>query len=113
MEPSTEDFNFALQREREDIGDYNGSYIDSQKKDLFASPSSHEELEEDNFIEEEYANDVRNLEDIWWFTECMHNVHIFSRSNKRMEREGKRKREDRDFSTWEAPGLSSKTSPFL
>jgi hypothetical protein len=51
MKPSTEGFDFILQRGREDIGDYNGNYIDSQKNDLFASPSSYEELEEDDFME--------------------------------------------------------------
>jgi hypothetical protein len=42
MEPSAEGFDFVLQRRREDIGDYNGDYIDSEEKDLFASPSSCE-----------------------------------------------------------------------
>jgi hypothetical protein len=75
---------------------------------LYASHSSCEELEDDDFMEGDYANDeVRSLEDIWWPVECMHNVHTFSRSNERKERGGKKKRGECGFSMGEGLGPTS------
>jgi hypothetical protein len=55
-----------LQTPGNDIGEYNADYIDSQENFLYASHSSCEELEDDDFIEGDYTNDeVRSLEDIW------------------------------------------------
>jgi hypothetical protein len=83
----------------EDIGEYDGDYIDSQENFLYASHLSCEELEAEDFMEGDYANDeVRSLEDIWWPAECMHSVHTFSRSNERRERGRKKKRGECGFS---------------
>jgi hypothetical protein len=93
----------------EDIGEYDGDYIDSQENFLYASHLSCEELEAEDFMEGDYANDeVRSLEDIWWPAECMHSVHTFSRSNERRERGRKKKRGECGFSMGEALG-----PPFL
>jgi hypothetical protein len=94
-----------LQARGEDIGECNTDYIDSQENFLYALYSSCEELEEDDFMKGDYANDeVRSLEDIWWPMECMHNVHTFSRRNERKERGRKRKRRECGFSMGEASG---------
>jgi hypothetical protein len=48
----------------EDIGEYDGDYIDSQENFLYASHLSCEELEEGDFMEGDYANDeVKSLEE--------------------------------------------------
>jgi hypothetical protein len=76
-----------LQTPGEDIDEYDGDYIDNQENFLYASHSSCEKLEKDDFMERDYANDeVRSLEDIWWPVECMNNIHTFSRSNERKEK---------------------------
>ena len=49
VNPSSKRFDIALQKWREEIGEYNGEYIASQEKDLCAIHLSCEELNEVDF----------------------------------------------------------------
>jgi hypothetical protein len=49
VDPSNEGFDIAFKRWREEIGQYKEEYIDGQKKDLCATHSSCEELDEEDF----------------------------------------------------------------
>jgi hypothetical protein len=93
VEFSNEGSDIAFQRWREDIGEYDGECFDSYEKELCASYSSCEELDEDDFQEQEYRTDeLRNLEDIWWHEECMPNVYIYKKNNHMRDRERKTKK---------------------
>jgi hypothetical protein len=54
------------QKLREEIGEYNEDYFNSQKGESWVKKSSYEELEEDDFDEGEYAiTKIRTLKDLW------------------------------------------------
>jgi hypothetical protein len=75
VESLQEGFEISWQWRGEEIGDYNEDFVDIQETNLFASTSTFEEHEEDDFLEEDYAsNDSRSLEDYWWLEECLYNV---------------------------------------
>jgi hypothetical protein len=57
-------FQVSLQGRGEDIGEYNADYFDSQEGNLCAPTSSSDDLEEDEFIDEDYAsNDSMSIEE--------------------------------------------------
>jgi hypothetical protein len=64
-----------LQGRGKDIGDYNVDYFDSEEATLFASTSSCDDLEEDEFHDEDYEfDDSVGLEECWWLEECLYNI---------------------------------------
>jgi hypothetical protein len=82
VELSSEEFDIIFQRSREEIGEYDGVYIDSQEKELYAIHSSCEKLNEDDFQEGEYTTDeLRSLKDLWWPEEYMYNMDTYMESN--------------------------------
>jgi hypothetical protein len=59
-----EEFEISWQSRGEEIGNYNGDFVDSQEKNLFDSTSNFKEHEEDDFLQEDYTSDeLRSLED--------------------------------------------------
>jgi hypothetical protein len=52
-----EGFQVPLQGREEDFCNYNTYYFNSQEATLFASTSSCDDLEEDEFLDEDYESD--------------------------------------------------------
>jgi hypothetical protein len=81
IKASTEDFDTSRGMSREQIGDYDGAFVDSQEKEFYNCLSSFQEDEEDHSEVKEYgAEDVTSLEDILWPQECLHNVYTYNKS---------------------------------
>jgi hypothetical protein len=53
---STKDFDITWQRWIDGIGEYNEDYFDKQEGELWSRESSCDEIEEDDFDMEDYAN---------------------------------------------------------
>jgi hypothetical protein len=76
---------------QDDIGEHNEDYFDTQEF-LEGRESSCKEFEEDEIFEGEYAfPEERTLEELWWPTEVLHNVHsLHSSENAYGERKRRR-----------------------
>jgi hypothetical protein len=93
VEASTQDFDTSWGMWREQIGDYDGAFVDSQEKEFYNCESSFEEDEEEDIDVGEYgAEDVTSLEEILWPQECLHNVHTYTTTIHQIERERKRRK---------------------
>jgi hypothetical protein len=78
---------------REQIGDYDGAFVDSQEKEFYNSKSSFDSDEEEDIDVGEYgAEDVTSLEEILWPQEYLHNVHTYTTTIHQIERERKRRK---------------------
>jgi hypothetical protein len=93
VEASTQDFDTSWRMWREQIGDYDGAFVDSQEKEFYNCESSFEEDEEDDSEVGEYGvEDVTSLEDILGSHECLHNVYTYTRTIHQFQRERKRRK---------------------
>jgi hypothetical protein len=93
VEASTQDFDTSWEMWREQIGDYDGAFVDSQEKEFYNSESSFEEDEEEDIDVGEYGGeDVTSLEEILWPQECLHNVHTYTTTIHQIGRERKRRK---------------------
>jgi hypothetical protein len=102
--PSTEGVYVVLQTPREDIGKYNGDYIDSQENFWYASYSSCEKFEEDDFMEGDYANDeVRSLEDMYGGPRNACTMFIHFQEGMRRGKGGEKGREGSVIFPWKRP----------
>jgi hypothetical protein len=83
---------------REQIGDYDGAFVDSQEKEFYNCESSFEEDEEEDSEVGEYgAEDVISLEDILWPQECLYNMHTYTKTVHHFERKRKRRKLKANF----------------
>jgi hypothetical protein len=83
---------------REQIGDYNGAFVNSQEKEIYNCQSSFEEDEEDyNEVGEYGVEDVTSLEDILWPQKCLLNVHTYTKIVHQFEKERKRRKLGANF----------------
>jgi hypothetical protein len=83
VEPPIEDFDSAWQRWKEEIGEYNEDYFDSQEREVCGTQSNCEELEEEDFDEGEFGTaEVRSLEDLWWPKESLHNMESYKETQR-------------------------------
>lgn len=82
-----------MAKQRGEIGEYNGDFFYNQEANLCVSNSSCEELEEDDFLERDYAADeFRSLEELRWPEECLYSMEIYNNTRKHVREMGKKKK---------------------